>query len=55
MSQGSSLIDALSSACWKKKEKKRKEKWPGAFFPWPEAGHALLAVPGMIFAALRYS
>jgi hypothetical protein len=40
MSHGLILIDALSSACWEKNEKiikkKRKEKWPGAFFPGPE-------------------
>jgi hypothetical protein len=38
MSQSSILIDALSSACWEKKEKQ-----PGAFFP--RVGQASLAVP----------
>jgi hypothetical protein len=39
MSQGLILIESLSSACWEKNEKKRKErkrdkkKWLGAFFP----------------------
>jgi hypothetical protein len=33
MLQSLILIDALSSACWEKK-KKKKEKRPGAFFPW---------------------
>jgi hypothetical protein len=27
------MIETLSSACWEKNEKKRKEKWPRAFFP----------------------
>jgi hypothetical protein len=55
MSQSLILVDALSSACWEKKEKKRKkkEKWPGPFFPGPEARHALLAVLAGIFVAVR--
>jgi hypothetical protein len=48
MSQVLILTDALSFACWEKREKKKKERsspgWGG--FPGLEAGHALLAVPG---------
>jgi hypothetical protein len=33
-------------------EKKKRENWPGGFFPRPEAGHTLLAVPDGIFIAL---
>jgi hypothetical protein len=29
MFQSLILIDALSSACWEKKKRKEKEKWPG--------------------------
>jgi hypothetical protein len=36
-----------------RKEKKKKEKWPGPFFPGPEARHALLAVLAGIFVAVR--
>jgi hypothetical protein len=38
-----------------RKEKKNKEKWPGAFFPGLEAGHTLLAVPGRIIMAVRHN
>jgi hypothetical protein len=34
-------------------KKKEKEKWPGTFFPGPEARHTLLTVLGGIFAAVR--
>jgi hypothetical protein len=37
----------------KRKNKNRKEKWPGAFFPRAGAGHALLAVVYGIFMAIR--
>jgi hypothetical protein len=57
MSQGLILTDALSSACWEKGEKKRKEKERekqlGAFFPELEARHALLAVPFLTFNKLH--
>jgi hypothetical protein len=36
MSQGLILIDALSSICWEKNEKKRKEEQLEAFFPGPK-------------------
>jgi hypothetical protein len=36
MSQSLILIDSLSSACWEKNGKKRKEKQLKAFFPGPE-------------------
>jgi hypothetical protein len=48
------LIDALSSACWEKEKKKRsRSSQEGAFFPGPEARHALLAVPYRIFVVVR--
>jgi hypothetical protein len=48
MLQSSILIDALSSACW---EKKNKDKQTGGFFL--RAGHTLLAVLCKIFMAVR--
>jgi hypothetical protein len=53
MSQSLILIGDLSSACLEKKEKKKREKWPEAFFP--RAGHVLLAVLHGIFAAVRWN
>jgi hypothetical protein len=38
-----------------KNKKNKKEKQLGAFFPGPEARHALLAVLGMTFVADRYN
>jgi hypothetical protein len=55
MSQSLIFIDALSSACWEKKMRERKpEKQPGAFFPGPEAGYALLVVQHWIFMTVRW-
>jgi hypothetical protein len=48
MLQGLILIDALSSAYWERKEKKKKRS-SGGVFPGLESRHALLAVPGGIF------
>jgi hypothetical protein len=36
-----------------KRDRKRKEKWPGFFSPGLEAGHALMTVPGRILEAVR--
>jgi hypothetical protein len=48
MLQSLILTEALSSACWEKKEKKKKRErersCQGLFFPVSEARHALLAV-----------
>jgi hypothetical protein len=55
MLQSLSLIDALSSACWKNQEKKRERerRGQGCFFLGPEARHVLLAVLGGIYMAVR--
>jgi hypothetical protein len=39
----------------KKKKEREREKQLGALFPGLEAEHALLAVLGRIFAAVRYN
>jgi hypothetical protein len=55
MSHGLILTDALSSACWEKKEKKRKKRKRSgreAFFPGPEARSTLLAVPALFLRLL---
>jgi hypothetical protein len=49
MLHGLILIDALSSAYWENKKRKKKNSW-GAFFPM--AGHALLLVLHGIFTLL---
>jgi hypothetical protein len=51
-------MEALSSVCWEKNEKKSKKmkkKREGAwgFFPRAGAGHALVAVQGGIFMVIR--
>jgi uncharacterized oligopeptide transporter (OPT) family protein len=54
MSQRLILIDAVSSACWEKKGKKKKEREVArVFFLGLVAGHALLAVLHGIFTAVR--
>jgi hypothetical protein len=39
----------------RKRDQKKREKWPGTFVTGPEVRHALLAVLGGIFAAVRYN
>jgi hypothetical protein len=53
MLQSLILIDALSSACWEKKERKKWRSSQGPLFSGLEARHALLAVLGGIFVAVR--
>jgi hypothetical protein len=52
MVQSLILIDAMSSADWRK-TKKEKDKYPEFFFP--SAGEALLTVPCGIFVAVSCS
>jgi hypothetical protein len=56
MSKSLIVIDALSSASWKKKKKKKKEKRSVQVPPLPpglEASYALLSVQHWIFVAVR--
>jgi hypothetical protein len=55
MSQGLILFDALSSACWERKEKKKRKKnreVAKGSFPGLEARNALLAVLGKTFVSV---